>query len=267
MTMQDVKDVSLEILSDIHDFCIANNIKYSISGGTLIGAIRHKGFIPWDDDIDIVMPRQDYERFMQTYVSKKGYQKYARSLGMKDVQVMFGRICENEKTLVKTTIPWRKEDTGIWVDIFPMDGCSDDKSEVANKIERMRKLWKITFIQRSVKCKFSDCNGFSKKLKYVLKKPVLLMGDTIGRLEKQCREIQYGSTNHYINFTFLQYGIKEFHRVETFKSTILVPFENKEFYAMVGYDEILKEQYGDYMKLPPAEKQVPKHDFEKFYWR
>ena len=67
MTIQEIQQVTLEILKDVHEFCVDNNIRYSLSGGTLLGAIRHNGFIPWDDDADIQLPRPDYDRFIRTY--------------------------------------------------------------------------------------------------------------------------------------------------------------------------------------------------------
>ncbi len=79
LTLSDVKAVSLDILKDVHEFCIAHDIKYSLAYGTLIGAIRHKGFIPWDDDIDIVMPRPDFERFFKEYKSEKGIIVYLQN--------------------------------------------------------------------------------------------------------------------------------------------------------------------------------------------
>ena len=82
MTNEEIQQVSLKIMKDIHDFCVKNNISYSLYGGSAIGAIRHKGFIPWDDDLDIAMPRPDYDRFIKTYRSEKGYKALARGASL-----------------------------------------------------------------------------------------------------------------------------------------------------------------------------------------
>lgn len=99
MTLKEIQAVSLEILKDVHMFCLKNDIKYTLQGGTLLGAIRHNGFIPWDEDIDIAMPRPDYERFCQTYASENGYKLICRHNS--ECYVMYARVCEMEKTLVK----------------------------------------------------------------------------------------------------------------------------------------------------------------------
>ena len=128
MTLTEVQQACLDILKDIHNFCQQNGIKYTLQGGTLLGAIRHKGFIPWDDDIDIAMPREDYDRFIRTYTSKKGYKLFSRELApmRKSVFLAFSRVCEMQKTFVDCRmLPWTSEETGVWVDVFPLDGIED----------------------------------------------------------------------------------------------------------------------------------------------
>ena len=127
MTLQEVQNVSLEILKDVHAFCESHNIRYSLAYGTLIGAIRHKGFIPWDDDVDIIIPRPDFERFCQEFQSAKGYKLYRP--GDPENFMVFARVCDNERTLVKTNRPWSTERTGIWIDIFPFEGLPNDENE------------------------------------------------------------------------------------------------------------------------------------------
>lgn len=100
MTLKEIQNVSLDILKDLHKFCVENNINYTLCGGTLLGAIRHNGFIPWDDDVDVAMPRPDYERFIKEFHSEKGYILKARGASDDDTFMAYARICDIEKTIV-----------------------------------------------------------------------------------------------------------------------------------------------------------------------
>ena len=97
MTTTDIQQVSLDILKDVHSFCQKEGIKYSLAYGTLIGAIRHKGFIPWDDDVDIMMTRPEYERFIRAYKSSNGYELLPEG---KDSMIAMARVYDRQKTQV-----------------------------------------------------------------------------------------------------------------------------------------------------------------------
>ena len=121
LTHKELQDFSLEILTDIADFCEKEGLKYSLAYGTLLGAIRHKGFIPWDDDIDIIMPREDYNRFRETYKNRKFI--FVDSNNTPDCFIAFGRVCDTERTITRSYIPWHGKSikTGVWIDVFPVD--------------------------------------------------------------------------------------------------------------------------------------------------
>ena len=95
LSLDEIKSNSLQILKLVHDFCVANNIKYSLAYGTLLGAVRHKGYIPWDDDIDIMMTRPEYERFCNTF-KMKGLSLH-RHQNDPDCYILFARVCDEEK--------------------------------------------------------------------------------------------------------------------------------------------------------------------------
>lgn len=265
MSIKDIQTISLNILKDVHIFCVTHNIKYSLQGGTLLGAIRHNGFIPWDDDIDIIMPRPDYDRFCREYKSESGYKLICRE--KQECYLAFSRVCDMKDTFVNCEIcPWTIEKTGVWIDVFPADGAEDDYDVAKSRISKAVSLYETEIQFRRTKAPFSSLRGLNAIIKHVLRKIIYSNQNVIDKYIDICKSIPYGETNHYCNISFLGYGMHEYHRKEVLSHCILHPFENEEFYVMQGYDEALTEKYGDYMKLPPVEEQVGRHEWMKFYW-
>lgn len=270
MTCQEIKDVSLEILKDVHEFCVNNGIKYTLQGGTLLGAIRHKGFIPWDDDIDIAMPRQDYERFIRLYQSRKGYHVYCRELsGKKDVFISFARVCEMNMTFVDGEAQtWNLNKTGVWIDVFPLDGMDDGAVKRIINFKLTYLTWKLCNVRRSWYSNYSYSKTMREKLlMFIKKKLAIFVPKSIFEVHiALCKRIQFGKTHYYSNSAYMWYGMRECHKVKVLDEVILAPFEDQFFYIMRDYDEALTEKYGDYMKLPPKEKQIAEHEMNKYYW-
>lgn len=265
LTTKDIQTVCLEIMKDVHLFCVEHHIKYTLQGGSLLGAIRHKGFIPWDDDIDIAMPRPDYERFVREYKSDKGFEVLSYSGGEKNIKILFARVCDMKRTKVGKILPFCNRETGVWIDIFPLDGASDDREAVVNRIKSNK--WKFDSLLAKRASMLPLQNAPSLRAAISILKCRWFTKDYVKELDAYCRETPFGTTDHYCLFALQQYEIREYHRTEVIKNVILLPFEDTEFYGMSGYDEALHEKYGDYMKLPPKEEQVVKHGFNKFYWR
>ena len=270
MTIKEIQSLTLEILREVHTFCLENQIVYTLQGGTLLGAIRHQGFIPWDDDIDIAMPRPDYERFIHSFKSTKGFKVISRELPeCKDVMIAFARICDMRKTFVDTSfIPWTSERTGVWIDLFPLDGVDDSIKACQRRINRMKKeLYQVNTL-RTVHNKVSSIIGTRKKVHLIIKKIIapFCSRKAIDRYVSLCQEYDYNKANYYCNFAFLNYGIRERHRKAVLDERLLVPFGEDYFFIMKGYDEALREKYGDYMQLPPIEKRTH-HSYNKYYWK
>lgn len=271
MTLQEVHQVSLEILKDIHEFCIDNNIKYSLSGGSLLGAIRHNGFIPWDDDIDIQMPRPEYEKFIHSYKSPKGYKVFSRELdGCEDLNIAFCRVCEMERTCVDMGLgPWRKERTGVWVDVFPIDGAPSDEKLAKKKIDKMYFYWRlIGFSKGKNPISYGSAKQINMKIRLAFKKllSVFIPNNIVVKYIEMSQEYSFDQSSYLANYSTMQYKYREWQPKESMANYILHRFEDCEFYIMEGYKTSLTSLYGDYMKLPPKEKQVPS-DMNKFYWR
>ena len=255
----------LKILKEVHKICEENNIKYFLSDGTLIGAIRHQGFIPWDDDLDIGMLREDYEKFckiapqilsenfiLQNFQTDKGY-------GLQFGKVILKNTVWIEKVAKNTNRQW----SGIYIDIFPYDNITENK-KMQKLINRL-----YIFIQGLILIKFkyiniSNYESMAKKLKYVLKKIYLC---TISK--KLLIYIRDSICKRYLNKSntlVTKYGgnfYKNQNPYNIYKDLTLQTFEDTSFYIPKNYDKILKNLYGNYMEIPPIEKQR-QHGIEYF---
>ena len=261
----------IDILKDIHLFCHKKSICYSVAGGTLLGAIRHQGFIPWDDDIDVMMPRKDYELFCKTYCSNR-YEVVSMT-NDKSCKIAYARVCDMTETLVQHQA-WTSKKVGIWVDIFPIDGAEDDYESFKNHYSDSKKIWESLFYNRALGGEVNSSN--SAKLNFAIRCLSLFhlswINDIIARkkvkaLNQYAQLIPFGTTHHVSQFAFLEPGFKEYFEYEAFSKIVKMPFERTAVYCISGYDHYLTKFYGNYMELPPVEQRVPKQNYLKFVWR
>lgn len=260
MTLKEVQTLQLEMMQKIHEFCVSNNIRYSLGGGTLLGAIRHKGYIPWDDDIDIMLPRPDYERFIrefQGFDPELTVQNYYTDISF---HREWTRICNNRTLLVYDLAVG-----GVFIDVFPIDGLPNEEETIQylNRFKEIRgKFWRTTKKKReTIKESFHI-----SRLKYYLRKLFFPSRKTvIAEYETLFNSYPF-ETSEYAGAITGVYGIKEHMNADVFKKYISVPFEGHVFNAIADYDAYLKKHYGDYMQLPPKEQQKSEHGF-KVFWK
>lgn len=269
MTLRELQLFSLEIMKDVHQFCMDNHITYSLLDGSLLGAIRHKGFIPWDDDIDIIMKRPDYELFCKTYTSQRFKLKCREN--DKDCLIPFARVYDDTITITNMFIPWCKDQVGVGIDVFAADCVSEDVVEFENYYNKTRFYWRLSVISRSAKGPFSLERTLGYNIKKLLKKIFFLNGVFTGffvdKVIKMASATKWGETVYFSQLTSMIDKIKDHHRVDVFSNTVLKPFEDTELMVMGGYDEYLKDKYKNYMELPPIEKRVAHNMIEtKYYW-
>lgn len=265
LTFEEIRSLCLDIMQDVHEFCVNNNIRYSLGCGSLIGAVRHKGYIPWDDDIDILMPRPDYERFCNDYHSAKGYECMCYQKG--EYWSAYARVCDAKRTYVHSPSPMGKKDLGVWIDVLPVDGAENDPTEFSkhanealdrfNRLQRVRSFQKVRNSTFLIRLGFYAISFFKQ----------LNVNKETEKYIECCKRIPYGSTKYAAIYTTPLLGAPRHHSYDAFKDYLLVPFEDKSFYIIKEYDHYLSNIYGDYMKLPPEGKRVPVHSMHKYYWK
>jgi len=256
----ELRDIELAIAKKIHTFCEQNDIRYCLSCGSLIGSVRHKGFIPWDDDIDMFMPRPDYEKFLGTFreygsenglfiASNRTEHYFART---------FLKVCDARTVLTETKLR-DKEPLGVFVDIWPLDGLPD------NRILRALHMIRAAIQFKALICSINRLDYMSTRS--LFKRAAVALGCMINykkaaeRLDKTSKKYPF-ETGGYVNC----YARKccRFER-KLFDKSVLSAFEDTQFYIPENYDRILKIEYGDYLKLPPVEQRFAHHVF-RAYW-
>ena len=266
LTLKELQAISLELLDDLHEFCVKNEIRYSIAYGTLIGALRHKGFIPWDDDVDVMMPRPDYEKFCQTFHSKKFKLIYYGN--DKTALAGFARIVDVKNTLYKTERPWTNQKSGVWIDIFPIDGVEDDPKVYSRRYQRLGSLCKLIYKFRRQNHHFSKEDSLLSVLKTIIAPIVSVNGFLpyllLKKMVRMEQKVDYKNAKYLGQCSCLDDGPIQFSK-DDFSEYVLLEFEGRKFYAIKGYNHHLTQLYGDYMQLPPVEDRKPKQYWIKFY--
>ena len=257
------KELMVDILKYIDELCKKNNLTYFMIGGTLLGAVRHKGFIPWDDDVDIGLLREDYEKLIAVLQREKP-NRYAL------VENSVTRNCylANAKVFDKNTL-LREDidgacDIGVNVDVFPLDYIADDVKKSYDNYTKQ------SFFEELVSLKsrnYRTQKSSVKKLAVLFLKiiPFNITFVTRKRI-KRCEQLISKSKSQWVSNFYGAWGIKEVVPSYIFSEVVQLEFEGNFFSAPAKYDEYLKYVYGNYMQLPPVEDRVTHHS-NKAYWK
>ena len=241
----------LQIMESIHAICEKEKITYYMVGGTMLGAVRHQGFIPWDDDIDISMPRPDFERFIS--IQKKDIPDWMEIIpperGM--VNMGYAKVVNKNTTIVEDYKGIRVG--GVFIDVFPLDGIADSYSAAKRRL----KLIKMRTFMLRANQGLSRIDSIPRKVMAFIAKN--LSKEWLYRWYYAAvkKKNFYGSK--FVANTVGVYEIKELTEKRIYGTPQLFPFENRRFYGVEFPDEFLKGLYGDYMTLPPKEKRVSQH--------
>lgn len=255
LELPEIIAIELDILVQIHQFCEEHKLTYILWGGTLLGAIRHNGFIPWDDDIDIAMPRADYEYFLQHF-HLENYDVYGCNTNKKYPHTYAKAF---RKDTVKREKVWHPKnyEIGVDVDIFPLDDFSEHRCSQREIKQRKRLLY---FRGQSI-AEYKKSWG-----------PKALVGNILrffshGKANRIAREINRRAVRHsqqrkqFILYADSNIKAPMYFDKELFAERELHRFEQYAFYICKNYDALLTQCYGDYMTPPPKEKQVTHHSF------
>ncbi|MGM0109835.1 LicD family protein [Enterococcus sp. DIV0187] len=257
LSLEELHNELLNILFEVDRLCKIHGITYFLSGGTLLGAIRDKGFIPWDDDLDIMMLREDYEKFI-CVSSELPHPYRACSLkNMSDWSYPFIKI-ENTQTYVEDE--YRHIQHGAFLDIFPIERIPSIDKKQKTIIRKMKILDLLRGTGTKKKFKPAEKYRFIKRLitPYANYKGANYFANKMNDFAKK---VDQENRNSEINGVILAtaYGTREFVPKEVFEKTIEVNFESFATLVPQGYNVYLSQLYGDYMKYPPKEQQVPAH--------
>ena len=250
-----IKKIEVSILEQFDKICRENNLRYSIAYGTMIGCIRHKGFIPWDDDVDVIMPREDYEKLLSMHYKNDNYEIKAYQYS-NDYYYPFAKMIDSN-TLIKEKNRCEKE-MGIFIDIFPLDFIP--KGFNFEQLEKITEKHGKKMLLLGLPKTNSDKNSIIKRIKINLFVSLikLFRKSLLKKGEKKFYNIDSSSSDLLMNQFFVVKKGK-CHSINDWNNIKRMKFEDIEVSILANYDTILRGIYGDYMQLPPVEEQKSPH--------
>ena len=257
-----VQEIELEALIEFDRICTKHNIPYSLAEGTLLGAVRHKGFIPWDDDIDVALLREDYEK-LEKILSDELPEKYFYQTKNTDKNWfrLYNKIRVNGTLFVEAAHSNIDIHHGVYIDVFPMDALPDDKAAKA-KLLREFKFWNTVLSAKYINP--ASRHGTKRIAAYLLR--FLFLPFSLDFLYEKTNAIatryKIDDNSRVISFWGSE-GERDSLSKEKAHSFCRLDFEGRSFCCFSSYDELLTSIYGDYMQLPPPEKRVTRHPIEQ----
>lgn len=258
-----VQKDELQLLVKFDEICKKFNLKYTLAAGTMIGAVRHKGFIPWDDDIDVYMLRDDFNKLREIAPLELPKSMFYQShYTDPEYYYPFDKIRLNGTIFKETFLANHNINHGVFIDVFPIDLISD------NKFKSTIQFYHYRFYRLGLMVKYVNINARSRKRKIIANLlRVFYFPFNLNYLYRKCELIAQQRRNNYRNSKWVRNlnslgsdGMKETYHHYAFTNLKYVRFEKKSFYISKDYDTMLKTIYGDYMKLPPKSEQVTRHD-------
>lgn len=253
---EEMKKIELNILIYFTEVCEENNLRYYLGGGTLLGAVRHKGFIPWDDDIDVMMPRPDFQKLLSLSINNENYNIIEP--GAEGYYYNFAKLVDTRTILEEKGIK-RIDGLGVYIDIFPLDGMPETPDARKKRFKELNSIRKRINNTCLLKPKFHR-NPFA----YLNACRIYNSNKNIDLSSLQKKYLDSALKNSFDDSEFVfaaggAYGARDIFPGKWFEKEIELQFENLSVKAFNGYDFYLTQLYGDYMTLPPEDKRVTPH--------
>lgn len=254
LTLREIQLNEMDALCLLYEVCEKNGLRLYISGGTLLGAVRHKGFIPWDDDVDVCMPRSDYNELI-------GLSKKAKLFGSRyellsyeegNLKLPFAKLVDKR---VRIEQEYDSSSKFLWIDIIPVDGYpenDDDSLHLLNRVEFYRQLLRLNFLDKSI---------WRSRKKRIIASIVRPFAKLYGvdrcnrKIEEIAKSNSYEDSQYVGAITWGLHGLGEKMEKEKFENIEYVEFEGHKLKTMSCYKEYLEKSYSNYMVIPPAEKR------------
>ena len=267
ITNIELLQLQLDILRDVDTFSRNNGIEYFLVGGTGIGAARHGGYIPWDDDIDIGMTRPNYDKFVNSFNDVYSNLKvYAPELDW-DYYAPYANVCDTRTILIEKNISHRKHEIGVKIDVFPYDGVPSDPIEFEKLRKRVRRLLLLRHFKNNGVNKNQSSNFKALFISFFWK--TILSPIKHSSIQKAIHKLS--RVVPYEEAIFLDKIVFPYDNNKPLKKEVFESYEDKKFEQLTvrdlkEYDLYLRSIFGDYMQLPPEDQRVPNHGFSA-YWK
>lgn len=262
LSLDEIKQIELDLMKMFHSFCQEHNIRYFLSHGTLLGALRYKGFIPWDDDMDVLVPREDYDRLLSVFQDSDRYRLFSYERD-KAYCSPYAKLCDMTTRKVEGSYNNGVE-LGLDIDIFPLDAWDDDLEKAKQEVKRQQKnMFRLGLTKLRRPDSLHPVKRFFKGIAMAFYK---MRGSAyyVEKIMEGANKPEQKGSRYLGGKAWNVYGQRDILPAEVFAEAIELEFEGEKFFGPVGYDTFLTSLYGDYMPEPPVEKRKTHHKFKAY---